>query len=69
MVFCDIGPKRNHQLIGCASKDEQVNVSHEVRKIFMDLCIGNHFGVVAAAIQSDVDCEDYISHFRHSLGI
>jgi len=24
--------------------------------------IGNHFGVVAAAIQGDVDCEDYISH-------
>ena len=26
--------------------------------------IGNHFGVVAAAIQGDVDCEDYVSHFR-----
>jgi hypothetical protein len=24
--------------------------------------IGNHFGVVAAAIQGDIDCEDYISH-------
>ena len=24
--------------------------------------IGNCFGVVAAAIQGNVDCEDYISH-------
>jgi hypothetical protein len=56
-------------LIGFAPKDEQVNISHEVRKIFVYFVIGDHFGVVAAAIQGDVDCVDYISHFRHSSGI
>jgi hypothetical protein len=30
----------------------------------MGFFITNHFGVVAAAIQGNVDCEDYISHFR-----
>jgi hypothetical protein len=29
--------------------------------------ISNHFGVVAAAIYGDVDCEDYIPHFRLGL--
>jgi len=62
MAFCDIRPIRNHQLIGFTPKDEQVNISHEVRKIFMCFFIGNLFGVVAAAIQGNVDCEDYISH-------
>jgi hypothetical protein len=37
-------------LIGFTPKDEQVNILHEVRKIFMYFFIGNHFGVVAAAI-------------------
>jgi hypothetical protein len=49
-------------LIGFTPKDEQVNISHEVRKVFMRFVIGNLFGVVAAAIHGDVDCEDYISH-------
>jgi hypothetical protein len=49
-------------LIGFTPKDEQVNISHEVRKIFMCLVISHLFGVVAAAIQGSVDCEDYISH-------
>jgi len=35
-----------------------------VRKIFVYFFIGDHFGVVAAAIYGDVDCVDYISHFR-----
>jgi hypothetical protein len=50
MVFCDIRPKRNHQLIGFTPKDEQVNISHYVRKILMYFFIGNHFSVVAAAV-------------------
>ncbi len=50
LVFCDIRPIRNHQLIGFTPKDEQVNISHEVRKIFKCFFIGNLFGVVAAAI-------------------
>ena len=31
-------------------KNEQVNISHELRKIFMYFFITNLFGVVAAAI-------------------
>jgi len=49
-------------LVGDTPKDEQVNVTQEVRKIFMRLVISNLLGVVAAAIQGSVDCEDYISH-------
>jgi hypothetical protein len=30
---------------------------------FKHFFIGNRFGVVAAAIQGSVDCEDYISHW------
>jgi len=60
--FCDFWPERNHQLIGFTPKNEQVNLSDEVRKIFMYLFIGILFGVVAAAIQGHVNCEDYISH-------
>ena len=62
LVFCDFRPKRNHQLVGFTSKDEQVNLSEKLRKIFMCFVISNLLGVVAAAIQSNVDCEDYISH-------
>jgi len=51
-------------LIGFTPKDEQVNVSQEVRKILMCFFIGNHFGVVAAAIQGDIDCADQVFHFR-----
>jgi hypothetical protein len=29
--------------------------------------VRNHFGVVAAAIQGNVDCEDYISHVHLGL--
>jgi len=50
-------------LIGLPPKDEQVNISHAVGKIFMCFVISILFGVVAAAIQGNVDCEDYISHF------
>jgi len=35
---------------------------HEVGKVFMCFFISKLFGMVAAAIQSNVDCEDYISH-------
>ena len=47
-------------MIGFTPKDEQVNLSQEVRKILMAFVISNLFGVVAAAIQGNVDCEDYI---------
>ncbi len=62
LAFCDIRPIRNHQLIGFTPKDEQVNLSQKLRKIFMCFFIGIEFGVVAAAIQGNVDCVDYISH-------
>jgi hypothetical protein len=45
-------------LVGDTPKDEQVNLSQEVCKIFMCFFISNLFGVVAAAIQGNVDCED-----------
>jgi hypothetical protein len=62
LAFCDFRPKRDHQLVGDTPKDEQVNLTQEVRKIFMCLVISNLLGVVDAAIQGSVDCEDYISH-------
>jgi hypothetical protein len=49
-------------LIGFTAKDKQVNIAQEMREIFMCFFIGNYFGVVAAAIYRNVDCEDYISH-------
>jgi hypothetical protein len=49
-------------LIGLSSEDEQVNLSYEVRKIFMAFVVSHLFGVVAAAIQGSVYCEDYVSH-------
>jgi len=55
--------KRNYQFIGFTSEDEQVHVSQEVGEIFMGFIIGQLFGVVAAAIQGTVDCEDHISHW------
>jgi hypothetical protein len=58
LALCDIRPIRDHQLIGFAPKDEQVNLSQEVGEIFMGLFISQLFGVVAAAIERDVDCED-----------
>jgi hypothetical protein len=45
-------------LVGFAPEDEQVNISHEVRKIFMCFLITNLFRVVDAAVQSGVDRED-----------
>ena len=51
LVFCDIRPIRNHQLIRLTPKDEQVNVSHEVRIMFEYFVTPNLFGVVAAAIR------------------
>jgi hypothetical protein len=54
-------------LISYTPKGEQINISHQVRKIFVYFFIGNHFGVVAAAIQRNVDCVDYISHLRLGL--
>jgi hypothetical protein len=45
-------------LVGDTPKDEQVNLSQEVRKKFMCLVISNLLGVVDAAIQGSVDCED-----------
>src|ERR1035441_10506462 len=46
------------KLIGLAPKDLQVNISQEVRKIFMCFFISNYFGVVAAAVQGNVDGEE-----------
>jgi hypothetical protein len=54
-------------LIGLTAKDEQVNISQKVRMIFEQFFISNPFGVVGAAIDGNVDCEDYISHFRLGL--
>jgi hypothetical protein len=62
LAFCDIWPIRNHELIGFAPKDEQVDILQEVGKVFMGGFIGTLFGVVAAAVQGNVDCEDYIPH-------
>jgi hypothetical protein len=42
-------------LVGDTPKDEQVNLTQEVRKIFMRLVISNLLGVVDAAIQGNVD--------------
>jgi len=44
--------------------DEQVKISQEVRVMFKYFVIiwGIEFGMVAAAIQTKVDCVDYISH-------
>jgi hypothetical protein len=54
-------------LIGFTPKDEQINIPQEVRKVLMYFFVRNHFGVVAAAIQGNVDCEDYISHVHLGL--
>jgi hypothetical protein len=51
-------------LISLTPIDEQVSIPQELRKVFMGFIIGNLFGVVAAAIQGNVDCEDYISHLK-----
>jgi hypothetical protein len=45
-------------LIGFTPKDLQVNLSREVSKIFKFFFIDKLFGVVDAAIQGSVDCED-----------
>jgi hypothetical protein len=43
----------------------QVNLSQEIGEILF--VIGRHqFGVIAAAIQADVDGVDYISHLHRS---
>ena len=58
--FCDIGPIRNHQLIGFTPIDEQLKISQEVRVMFKYFVIVRRieFGMVAAAIQGKVDCVD-----------
>ena len=43
--------------------DEKVYTTQEMRIMFMHFFIGNHFGVVDAAVQGNVDCEDYVSHW------
>jgi len=48
-------------LVGLATEDLQVNLSHEAGEIFKYFVVRNDFGVIAAAIQRDVDREDYIS--------
>jgi hypothetical protein len=49
-------------LIGFTAIDEQVGISQEQRIVFEEFFIGSLFGVVAAAIQGNVDCVDYISN-------
>src|SRR5262249_12668519 len=60
-------PERNHQLIGFAAIDEQVSLSHEVREVLVYFFISNLPGVVDAAIQCAVDCEDQVSHVIAAL--
>ena len=64
-------------MIGFTRINEWANISHEVRIVFQYFFITfdwpaarslhNCFGVVAAAIYGNVDCEDYIPHFRLGL--
>jgi len=49
-------------LIGFAPKDEQVDILRVLGKVFMWFLISKLFGMVAAANQGNVDCEDHISH-------
>src|SRR5260370_22193787 len=68
--FCDIRPIRNHQLVGFTPIDEQASIiSQEARVVFHYLFIRNVFGVVAAAVEGNVDCEDYISHLIYTLPV
>src|ERR1700722_13853831 len=62
LVLGDVWPIRNHQLIGLATEDLQVSLSREVRKIFKHFVVRIDWGVIDAAVQGDVDGEDYISH-------
>jgi hypothetical protein len=48
-------------LIGLTPIDEGVDVLHEVREVLMHLFVGDPFGVVAAAVQRDVDAKDELS--------
>ncbi len=50
-------------MIGFTPIDLQVNVSQELRIMFKYVVPTNSFGVVAAAIQGNVDCVDELSHF------
>src|SRR5271165_6498074 len=61
-VLYDIGPIRNHQLIGFKPKGEQVSISYELRIVCKYFFIGNCLGVAEAASYGGVDCVDYISH-------
>ena len=61
-VFRHFRPIRNHQLISFASVEECVSISCELCKILKRFVIGIEFGMVAAAIQGDVDGENHISH-------
>ena len=49
-------------MIGFTPVDEQVNILQETCEVLKHSFIGIEFGVVAAAIQGEVDCVDYISH-------
>lgn len=60
IVFRDNRPIRNHQLIRLTPVNEQVNVSKELSVVFKEFVISNSFGVITAAIQSNVDREDYL---------
>jgi len=50
-------------LVSDTPKDEQVNLSEELREILMRFVISHLLGVVAAAIEGNVDCENYFSHW------
>ena len=63
MLLCPTGSLRyqankEHQFIGLTPKDLQVTLSQELRIIFKCFVAANCFGVVNAAIQRNVDCED-----------
>src|SRR5580700_9436047 len=46
LAFCDSSPIRNHQFVGFAPKDKQVDILHEVGKVFMCCFNSKLFGMV-----------------------
>jgi hypothetical protein len=57
-VFEDIQANREPSIDRFYAQRLQVNLSREVSKIFKFFFIDKLFGVVDAAIQGNVDCED-----------
>jgi len=49
-------------LIGFPPIDKQVNLSQELRVMFQYFVAAHGFGVVNAATQRHIDCENQVSH-------